>query len=73
MAPDSGGAKISDYLAEYSTDNGQTWKTVVKSASSSTNLTLKGLKSKTSYLIRITAKNIVGYGSASQSLKVVTP
>ena len=72
-APNAGGAKISDYLAEYSTDNGQSWKTVVKSASSSTSLTLKGLKTKTSYLIRITAKNSVGYGSVSQSLTVVTP
>jgi titin len=71
-APNTGGAKISDYLAEYSTDNGQTWKTVVKSASSSTNLTLKGLKTKTSYLIRITAKNIVGYGAVGQSLTVTT-
>jgi titin len=71
-APNAGGAKISDYLAEYSTDNGQTWKTVVKSASSSTSLTLKGLKTKTGYLIRITAKNIVGYGAVSQNLTVTT-
>ena len=71
-APNTGGAKISDYLAEYSTDNGQTWKTVVKSASSSTSLTLKGLKTKTSYLVRITAKNSVGYGPVSQNLTVTT-
>jgi hypothetical protein len=72
-APNAGGAKISDYLAEYSTDNGQSWKTVVKSASSSTSLTLKGLKTKTSYLFRVTAKNSVGYGAVSQSLAIVTP
>jgi hypothetical protein len=71
-APNSGGAKITDYLAEVSSDNGQTWKTVVKSASSSTTLTLKGLKTKTSYLIRMSAKNSVGYGSVSQSLPVTT-
>jgi titin len=69
-APNAGGAKISDYLAEVSTDNGQTWKTVVKSASSSATLTLKGLKTKTSYLIRVSAKNIVGYGVASQDLGI---
>ena len=72
-APNAGGAKISDYLAEVSSDNGQTWKTVVKSASSSTSLTLKGLKTKTSYLIRVSAKNNVGYGAVSQSLAVTTP
>jgi len=72
-APSAGGAKISDYLVEVSTDNGQTWKTVVKSASSSTTLTLKGLKTKTSYKIRVSAKNSVGYGAVSQGLAVVTP
>jgi Ca2+-binding RTX toxin-like protein len=71
-APSAGGAKISDYLVEVSTDNGQSWKTVIKTASSSTTLTIKGLKAKTSYLVRITAKNSVGYGSVSQSLAVTT-
>ena len=71
-APNNGGAKISDYLAEYSTDNGQTWKTVVKTASSSTSLTLKNLKTKTSYLFRISAKNTVGYSNPSQDLAVTT-
>jgi hypothetical protein len=72
-APNIGGSRISDYLAEVSTDNGQTWKAVVKSASSSTTLTLKGLKTKTSYLIRVSAKNSVGYGSVSQGLALTTP
>jgi hypothetical protein len=71
-APSAGGAKITDYLAEVSTDNGQTWKTVVKSASSSTTLSLKGLKTKTSYLVRVTAKNSVGYGAVSQNLAIST-
>jgi len=72
-APNTGGAKISDYLAEVSTDNGQTWKTVAKSASSSTTLTLKGLKTKTSYMIRVSAKNSVGYGAVTQGLALTTP
>jgi hypothetical protein len=71
-APNAGGAKISDYLAEVSTDNGQTWKAVAKSASSSTSLTLKGLKTKSSYLVRVTPKNTVGYGAVSQNLRVAT-
>jgi len=71
-APNNGGAKISDYLAEVSTDNGQTWKTVVKGPSSSTSLTLKGLKTKTSYLVRISAKNSVGYSNPSDNLGIFT-
>ncbi|NBT48912.1 MAG: hypothetical protein EBT07_14045, partial [Actinobacteria bacterium] len=72
-APNNGGAKISDYLAEVSTNNGQTWTTVVKTVSSSTTLTLKGLKTKTSYLVRISAKNSVGYSVAGNSLSITTP
>jgi hypothetical protein len=71
-APNNGGSKISDYLAEYSTDNGQTWKTVVKTASSSTTLTLKNLKTKTSYLFRISAKNTIGYSNPSAAAAVNT-
>jgi titin len=71
-APANGGSKITDYLAEYSTDGGETWKTVPKNVSSSTNLTLKGLKPATTYLVRISAKNILGYGSPSASIEVRT-
>ncbi|NDC49422.1 MAG: fibronectin type III domain-containing protein, partial [Micrococcales bacterium] len=71
-APNNGGAKISDYLAEVSTNNGQTWTTVVKGPSSSTSLTLKGLKTKTSYLVRISAKNSVGYSTPSDNLGILT-
>jgi len=72
-APANGGAKISDYKVEYSTDNGKTWLTVFKSASTSTTLTLKTLKTKTSYLFRASAKNSVGYSAPSSNLIVVTP
>ena len=73
VAPANGGAKISDYLVEYSTDGGTTWLTVSKSASTSTSLTLKNLKTKTSYLFRASAKNSVGYSAPSSNLIVVTP
>jgi hypothetical protein len=72
-APANGGAKMSDYKAEYSTDGGTTWLTVSKSASTSTSLTLKNLKAKTSYLFRVSAKNSVGYSAPSSNLIVVTP
>jgi len=73
VAPANGGAKISDYKVEYSTDGGNTWLTVSKSASTSTSITLKNLKTKTSYLFRVSAKNSVGYSAPSSNLIVVTP
>jgi hypothetical protein len=73
VAPANGGAKISDYKVEYSTDGGNTWLTVSKSTSTSTSLTLRNLKTKTSYLFRVSAKNSVGYSAPSSSLIVVTP
>jgi titin len=73
VAPANGGAKISDYKAEYSTDGGTSWLTVSKSASTSTSLTLKNLKTKTSYLFRVSAKNSVGYSAPSGTLAVTTP
>jgi predicted phage tail protein len=73
VAPSNGGAKISDYKVEYSTDGGNTWLAVSKTASTSTSLTLKNLKTKTSYLFRVSAKNSVGYSALSSNLIVVTP
>jgi len=73
VAPANGGAKISDYKVEYSTDGGNTWLTVSKSTSTSTSLTLKNLKTRTSYLFRVSAKNSVGYSAPSSNLIVVTP
>ena len=72
VARSNGGSKITDYLAEYSRDNGKTWKKVVKYPSTSTKLTLRGLKPKTTYLVRISPKNTAGFGSVSNSLKVRT-
>jgi hypothetical protein len=72
VAPANGGAKISDYKVEYSTDGGNTWLTVSKSASTSTSLTLKNLKTKTSYLLRVSAKNSVGYSAPSSGVLATT-
>lgn len=73
VAPANGGAKISDYKVEYSADGGNTWLTVSKSASTSTSLTLKNLKTKTSYLFRVSAKNSVGYSAPSSGVLGTTP
>ena len=71
-APSTGGSKISDYKVEYSLDQGSTWVTVSKTASSSATVTLKGLKAKTNYLLRVSAKNSIGFGATSQNLSLTT-
>ena len=72
-APSTGGSKVSDYKVEYSLDQGSTWVTVTKPASSSATVTLKGLKAKTNYLIKVSAKNAIGFGTPSQNLSLTTP
>jgi predicted phage tail protein len=67
------GSAVRNYIVEYSKNNGGTWTKVTKPISTSTKLTVTGLKSKTSYLFRVTATNDVGNSSASKSLKVTTP
>jgi titin len=68
----TGGSAIRNYVVEYSKNNGVSWLKVTKAVSTSRSLTVKGLKSKTSYLFRVTAVNDVGNSPASKRLKVVT-
>jgi predicted phage tail protein len=67
------GSAVRNYVVEYSKNNGGTWTKVTKPISTSTKLTVTGLKSKTSYLFRVTAANDVGNSAASKSLRVTTP
>jgi hypothetical protein len=68
----TGGSPVRDYKIEYSSDNGKTWLTVSKTASTSTTFTTTNLKAATTYLFRISALNDVGYSTPSANLKVVT-
>lgn len=68
----TGGSPVRNYLVEYSKNDGVTWLKVVKPVSTSRSLVASGLKSKTTYLFRVTAVNDVGNSPASKSLKVVT-
>jgi hypothetical protein len=67
----NGGAAISDYLIEYSTD-GSTWLTFSDGTSSSTSATVTGLTNGTAYSFRVSAINSVNTGSAS-SVVSATP
>jgi titin len=68
----TGGSAIRNYVVEYSKNNGVSWLKVTKAVSTSRSLIVKGLKSKTSYLFRVTAVNDVGNSPASKRLKIVT-
>jgi hypothetical protein len=68
----TGGAKITDYQIRYSSDQGQSWATWVKPASTATSLSMKGLKAKTTYWIRVAAKNSAGLSAESQALVITT-
>lgn len=67
------GSAVRSYLVEYSKNNGATWLKVKTTPSTSRSLTITGLKTKTTYLFRVTATNDVGNSPASKSLKVTTP
>jgi titin len=68
----NGGSAVRNYIVEYSKNNGYTWLKVTKPVSTSRSLTIKGLRSKTTYLFRVTAVNDVGNSKHSKTLKVVT-
>ena len=68
----SGGSKVRNYVVEYSNNSGTSWVKVKKSVSTSTSLTVSGLRSKTTYLFRVIAVNDVGASPVSKSLKVKT-
>ena len=61
----NGGAAITDYTIEYSTDGGATWQTYADGTSAATTATLTGLTSGASYTFKISATNSLGSGTAS--------
>jgi autotransporter-associated beta strand protein len=65
-APSSnGGASITDYIVQYSSDSGSTWTTFDRAASTATSATVTGLTNGTAYLFRVAAVNSVGMGAYS--------
>ena len=69
---DNGGTAITDYQIEYSKDNGKTWIVAKHAISTLPNASITGLKSKTSYLVRVKAKNANGLSATSISLAFTT-
>ena len=72
-AGSNGGASISDYFIEFSTDGGQSWTTYNNAPVTSSPIILGDLTNYTPYKFRIAAINLNGTGSASQATSSVTP
>jgi len=70
---DSGGAEVTDFIVEYSVDDGITWTTVDDSVSVSREIIVTGLQRGTEHLVRVSAVNAAGRGSPSSSLRVTPP
>ena len=70
-APSNGGATITDYKIEYSSNGGSSYSTFAH-GSSATSDTVTGLTLSTAYLFRVSALNSVGYGTASTTASATT-
>ena len=72
-APSNGGASISDYVVEYTSNGGSTWSTFADGVASTLSATVTGLVNNTSYLFRVTASNAIGTSAVSVASSGVTP
>ena len=68
-----GGAAITDYVIQYSSNSGSTWSTFADGTSSTTKSTVTGLINDTSYLFRVAAVSSAGTGTYSVTGVAVTP
>ena len=72
-APSNGGATITDYEIDYSSDSGTTWTTFADGTSATTSATVTGLTNGTAYTFRIRAINSAGTSASSSASTAVTP
>ena len=74
LAPTSnGGSAITNYIVEYSSNNGLSWTTAAHPVSTNTSLAVTGLANGATYIFRITAVNAVGSSTPSVSSSSVMP
>ncbi|NBT57598.1 BspA family leucine-rich repeat surface protein, partial [bacterium] len=71
--PFNGGSALTDYIIQYSLDNGNSWTTFNDGTSTTTSATVTGLTNGTAYTFRVAAKNSVGTGSYRSVSQSVTP
>lgn len=74
VAPtNNGGAPVTDYVIEFSNNDGVNWTRYSDGISASTVATVNGLANGTSYVFRVAAVNAVGTGSFSAKSVAVRP
>ncbi len=61
----NGGATITDYIVEYSSNSGSTWSVFDDGVSTATSAAITGLTNSTTYSFRVSAVNSAGTGAAS--------
>jgi titin len=69
----NGGATITDYVVEYSTDSGVTWTTAESTGWPPIDIyprLVTGLVNGTAYLLRVAAVNGIGTGNFSDNLSI---
>jgi len=69
----NGGAAVSDYRVQYSSNNGVNWITFSDATSSATSATVTGLANGTSYVFRVASLNAAGVGGFTAKSAAVTP
>ena len=73
-APSStGGAAITDYVVNWSSDNGTTWTLFSDGVSTNRAATVTGLTNGTNYVFRVAATNVAGTGAWSSSSTASAP
>jgi predicted phage tail protein len=73
-APTSnGGSTITDYVIQYSSNNGTSWVTLSDGVSTVRSAVIAGLTNGTSYIFRVAASNSVGVGSYSAVTASLVP
>ena len=63
-----GGATITDYQVETSTDGGASWTATIPTTGGATAATITGLTNGVAILVRVSAYNIAGWGSPTASV-----
>ena len=69
----TGGAPLTDYLIEVSTDGGTTWRTFAHPPSTATGMTVTGLANGVSHVFRVSGITEYGAGTPSTVSIVVVP
>jgi hypothetical protein len=64
---------ITDYTVQYSSNSGSSWTTFIRSASTSTTVSITGLTNGQAYVLKVAAVNGIGTGTYSTASSAVTP